>query len=84
MNLGCMANDLADINSGDAVDDTADYGERSDARNALVLVQRLERDADDPFVLNPSRPITTLEPDRVLQRAADGAGLRVRTILDEL
>ena len=69
MNIGCMANDLADINSGDALDATADYGERSDARNALVLVQRLERDADDPFVLNPSRPITTLRSRTVFCNA---------------
>ena len=69
MNIGCMANDLADINSGDALDATADYGERSDARNALVLVQRLERDADDPVVLNPSRPITTLRSRTVFCNA---------------
>ena len=54
---------------GDALDATADYGERSDARNALVLVQRLERDADDPFVLNPSRPITTLRSRTVFCNA---------------
>ena len=37
--------------------------------HALVLVQRLERDADDPFVLNPSRPITTLRSRTVFCNA---------------
>ena len=41
-------------------DGTEDYGSVSAEANLLVLVFRLERDADTPAILLPSRPISTL------------------------
>ena len=72
MTLGQRANDLA---LGEAVAeasgaaaqgeeylaaDEAMYTGRSAVANALVLVQRLERNPDAPTELRPTRPITTL------------------------
>ena len=56
MNLGQMANDLA-IGDSNA---EAEYAARSTEANMLALVQRLERDPDDPATLRPSRPISTI------------------------
>ena len=55
MTLGQMANDLAVGGTG-----ASEYLERSTRDNALILVQRLERDPDAPTQLRPSRPISTL------------------------
>ena len=67
MNLGQMANDLAIGDHGLTVGDSnaeaesrAEYTARSRDANILVLVQRLERDPDDPATLRPSRPISTI------------------------
>ena len=63
-----MANDLA-VDSICADDASATlseedcqvlYEEASSDANLLVLVFRLERDAEDPRVLVPTRPISTL------------------------
>ena len=58
MTLGQMANDLAV--GGTPTDPSSGYLERSTQENALILVQRLERDPDAPSRLRPSRPISTL------------------------
>ena len=56
MTLGQMANDLA----VGGTDPSSEYLERSTQENALILVQRLERDPDAHTQLRPSRPISTL------------------------
>lgn len=66
--LGQMANDLAvaSICADDASATLSEedcqvlYEEASSDANLLVLVFRLERDAEDPRVLVPTRPISTL------------------------
>ena len=55
----------ADVEGGSCMgkgDDEADYGyeKSSSEANVLVLVFRLERDTDQPRVLVPTRPISTL------------------------
>ena len=57
--LGQMANDLA-FNSDDEGADAEAYEKASEASNMLALVFRLERDAAQPNVLVPTRPISTL------------------------
>ena len=60
--VGQMANDLAvgSLEAEDEAEAAAGYEEKSDDSNLLVLVFRLERDPDDPRVLVPTRPISTL------------------------
>lgn len=66
LNAGQFANDLAvrlpPDGGASAATTTAtdDYADASAEANLLVLVYRLERDADTPSILVPSRPITTL------------------------
>ena len=71
--FGQMANDLAvrDFGDGDDVGDgggrgggdddvDASYDRACEESNALVLVFRLERDAQEPSLLLPTRPISTM------------------------
>ena len=72
LNAGQFANDLAvrlppdgdappaAATAAAAEAATDDYADASAEANLLVLVYRLERDADAPSILVPSRPITTL------------------------
>ena len=60
MNLGQFANDLA---IGGDNQPEAEYYETSQIANLIVLVQRLERDPDNPNLLLPSRPVSPLAKD---------------------
>lgn len=60
MNIGQFANDLA---IGGAEQPDAEYYDISQTANLIVLVQRLERDEEQPNLLLPSRPVSTLARD---------------------
>lgn len=58
--LGQMANDLAYGDVADEPTDSEAYERASEASNLLCLVFRLERDPQQPSLLVPSRPISTI------------------------
>ena len=64
LNIGQFANDLAAVLPSRAAPPAADgldaYAEASAGQNVLVLIQRLERSAERPSELVPSRPVTAL------------------------
>ena len=61
MNIGQLANDMA-VSFSDK-DDPTQYQARSKTSNVLSLEPRLERDPQEPMVLQFSRPITVIARD---------------------